>query len=123
MKTYNQVRIEIFRTWTEKIDILKPSDECGFEVNLNDGWVVYMPEWIRPTDAVHILHRFGMPEMDLVTTLSNFYDPNYMEQNRVCLINDGRLNELTFKELTQDYMLYDYGEKNYWSNDPRTAEE
>lgn len=105
---------------TLKRELQQPKAYRSFEVVLEDGDSVYYPPNATPHDVNR--DNLNIDGIDLVTTLSLYYDPKYIEENRINISNDGDLHERTFADLIRGYNLYEYGSKNYWSNDPRVAE-
>lgn len=102
---------------TLKRELQEPKSYRNFEVVLADGDSVYYPITASPRDVDK--DKLNIDGIDLITTLSLYYDPKYIEENALCIINDGNLYERTFAELVYGYTLYEYGSKNRWSNDPR----
>jgi hypothetical protein len=94
-----------------------PNRTRTIEVILHDGTSVYYSPKATPMDVM--ADELESEGIDLIATLSIFYDPKFIEENRLNIINDGVLWETSFEGLFRNYVLLAYGAKNYWSNDPK----
>lgn len=66
------------------------------------GKTVYVNESLSPKEIVELL---GV-SIDYVGALENYYDPEWVEKNRLTLENVSEIYETPMNELLQEYKLY-----------------
>lgn len=67
---------------------------------------------VTPREVDDYFSELGL-EMDLITTLEQFHDPEVIAEHEMEIYHDGKLYDTPFTKLIDNDFLYEYIEKNY----------
>jgi hypothetical protein len=91
-----------------------PKGDFDFEVVLKSGDIGYT----NPGYTFALLNddMYDNDCIDRITTLSNHYEPAWVQQNDLEILNDSKIYNTSLKNLVKDYNLYDYIKREYGEN-------
>jgi hypothetical protein len=93
---------------------VNPRNEYDFEVVLKSGASGYTHPGYSFADLNYDMYDEDC--IDRITTLSIYYDPTFIQQNDLEILNDGKIHQTPVGKLIADYNLYEYIKKTYGEN-------